>query len=92
LLTLNGLGADADRIVVAFHQSYSKYVDFMTMMKQHPPVNIQETTSFLVNLDDEDHYQPPTFSELANYVAKMEKKEWTTKPRVHSSRNANRKL
>jgi hypothetical protein len=92
LLTLNGLGADADRTVVAFHQSYSKYVDFMTMMKQHLPVNIQETTSFLVNLGDESHYQPPTFSELANYVAKMEKKEWTTKPRVHSSRNANRKL
>lgn len=70
---LSGLGARADRIAVAFHQNYSEYVDYIAMMKQHPLVNIEETTSFLVNLADGDHFQPMTFSGIADYVATMKR-------------------
>jgi DNA-binding Lrp family transcriptional regulator len=69
--TLSGLGARADRIAVAFHQNYSEYVDYIAMMKQHPLVSIEETTSFLVNLADSHHFQLMTFSEIADYVATM---------------------
>lgn len=75
LLALTGLGSGADRISIAFHRSYSEYVDFIAAMKQHPLVNIEEMKSFLVNLRDQDHYQPLTFFEIAEYLAKMERKE-----------------
>jgi len=75
LLALTGLGSGADRITIAFHQNYSEYVDFMTAMKQHPAVNIEDMKSFLVNLQDQNHYQPLTFYEIAEYLPKMKKGE-----------------
>jgi DNA-binding Lrp family transcriptional regulator len=71
IIVLNGLGARSDRISVAFHQNYSEYLDYIAMMKQHPLVNIEETTSFLANLAESHHFQLLTFSQIADYVAKM---------------------
>lgn len=75
LLALSGMGMNVDRVVVALHQNYSEYEEFITRMTRHPLVNIQETKTFLVNLLDEKHFHPMTYRELARYVAQMKKKE-----------------
>jgi DNA-binding Lrp family transcriptional regulator len=75
ILAMSGMGLGADRIIVNFHENYSAYTRFMDFIKDHPLVDVGETSSFIVNLADESHFRTLTLSELANYLLKTKKKE-----------------
>jgi DNA-binding Lrp family transcriptional regulator len=70
ILVMSGMGLGADRIFVAFHESYASYIDYKSWINHHPLVNVEETKSFVVNLKSEAHFRSLTFSELAKYITK----------------------
>jgi DNA-binding Lrp family transcriptional regulator len=76
ILAMSGMGLDADRVIVAFHEDYSAYAEHLKKLKQHPLVRAEDFESFLIDLEYRSQYLPLTFSELAAYVTytKLQKK------------------
>ena len=68
IMALKGMGLGFDRIIVSFHEDYSSYVEMMNLMRQLPFTAVTDAQSFLVSLDDTEHYQPFTFSKMAEYL------------------------
>jgi DNA-binding Lrp family transcriptional regulator len=68
IVGMSGMGCNADRIVIAFHEDYSTYIKYLNKIKQHPLVIVEEIKSFLVNLNDRSQYLPLTLSGLADYI------------------------
>jgi DNA-binding Lrp family transcriptional regulator len=68
ILALGGIGLSADRVFIAFHEGYSAYTEFLSRLKQHPLVKIDDLKSFLIDLKDRSQYLPLTLSELAKYI------------------------
>ena len=79
ILVLNGIGLGSDRVIVSLHESYSKYAEFIRVVKEHPLVRIDEVKSFIVNLVDKNHFQNLTFSGLAKYLLHNEAVQKTKK-------------
>jgi DNA-binding Lrp family transcriptional regulator len=75
ILGMSGMGLGADRVTVHFHENYSAYAEFMDFIKSNPLVDVRESNSFIVDLEDESHFRTLTFSELANYILKMKREE-----------------
>jgi len=73
ILTMAGIGPDSDRVIVAFHENYSAYSEYIKMIKNLVGINAETVQSFLVDLTDKNHYRYPTFLGLANYVLKTNK-------------------
>jgi DNA-binding Lrp family transcriptional regulator len=71
IIAMNGIGLNADRVMIAFHTNYSEYTEYIRLMKQYPPVVIDELKSFIVDLLDKTQFRPLTFSALANYLLRM---------------------
>jgi len=71
IITMNGMGLNADRVVIALHTDYSEYTEYIRLMKQYPPVVVDELKSFIIDLLDETQFRPLTFSTVANYLLKM---------------------
>jgi DNA-binding Lrp family transcriptional regulator len=70
ILGNTGMGCNADYVAIAFHKDYSEYTEFMRDIKQFPNVNINETKSFIIDLNEKDQMQPLSFAHLAGYLAK----------------------
>jgi len=70
ILTMAGNGCGSDRVIVAFHESYSAYGEYIRMIRGLVGIDAETVQSFLVNLKDKSHYRYPTFLGLANYVLK----------------------
>lgn len=68
ILAMNGMGCEADRVVIALHRDYSEYVEFVRMTKQHPAVSAEHLKSFIIDLLDTSSFQPLSFFQLANYL------------------------
>jgi hypothetical protein len=77
ILGMSGMGLDADRAVIAFHEDYSAYVEHLNRIRLHPLVRIEDIKSFLIDLTDKSQYLPLTFSELADYLTynRLQKKQ-----------------
>lgn len=71
LTAMNGIGLNADRVVIAFHRDYNEYAEFMAFMKQCPPVAVDHVKSFVVNLLDKNQFQPLSFIQLAEYLTTL---------------------
>jgi DNA-binding Lrp family transcriptional regulator len=71
LLEMNGIGCDAERVVIALHKNYSEYTDFLRFVKQYPWVKVDEIKSFIIDLSDKTHFRRLTFSALADRVPSM---------------------
>ena len=69
IAAMSGIGCNADRVVVAFHEDYSTYMEYLNKLKQHPLVIVEEIKSFLINLNDRSQYLPLTLSSLADYIS-----------------------
>lgn len=65
-----GIGADYDGVTISFHQTYGDFTKFRERAKQMLPTKAYKIDSFLVNLDDDIHYRPLTFSTLADHLLK----------------------
>jgi hypothetical protein len=70
ILGNTGMGCNADYVTIVFHKDYSEYTEFMRDIKEFPSVNIDETKSFIINLNEKDQMQPLSFSQVARYLAK----------------------
>ena len=68
IVGMSGMGCNADRVIVAFHEDYSTYMEYLDKLKQHPLVEVEEIRSFLINLKDRSQYLPLTLSNLADYI------------------------
>jgi DNA-binding Lrp family transcriptional regulator len=70
ILGNTGMGCNADYVAIAFHKDYGEYTEFMRDIKQFPNVNIDETKSFIIDLNEKNQMQPLSFAHLAGYLAK----------------------
>jgi DNA-binding Lrp family transcriptional regulator len=68
IVGMRGMGCNADRVIVAFHENYSTYREALDKIRQHPLVEVEEIKSFLINLNDRSQYLPFTLSGLADYI------------------------
>ncbi|MGD8544623.1 MAG: hypothetical protein PVH12_00465 [Candidatus Bathyarchaeota archaeon] len=62
------------RAIISFHENYDSYADMMSMIKQLPFLDVGSATSFLVDLKNESHFQPLTFSIMAEHILQLEMK------------------
>jgi DNA-binding Lrp family transcriptional regulator len=70
LMAMSGIGCDSDRILILLSPDYSTYSEYIKMVRQHPLVEVEEIRSFVIDLNDKDHFLPPTFRNLATYMEK----------------------
>ena len=70
-----GLGLNYTGVIVSYHEDYASYLELRKWLLQFDFLEIKEVQSFMISLDDEVHYRPLTFSSLAHYIEKAEKKE-----------------
>lgn len=68
IVVMRGMGCNADRVIIAFHEDYPTYLEYLDKVKQHPLAEVEEIKSFLINLNDRSQYRPLTLSNLANYI------------------------
>jgi len=70
LVAMNGMGLGFNRVFVSFYRDYSSYVKDINIIKGIPNVDVTHVESFIISLDDKFHFQPMTFSVIANYLLK----------------------
>jgi len=73
LMALSGMDCDSDRVLVLLSEDYSTYSRYLSMVKEHPLVEIEGVKSFMIDLTDQGHFRPLTFSSLAKYLEKKAK-------------------
>ena len=47
IVALSGMGCDADRVLIAFHEDYTTYLEYLNKIRQHPLVIVEQIRSFL---------------------------------------------
>lgn len=70
IMTMNGMGRDSNRVFLAVHRDYGEYSQLVKGIKQHPLMEVLGVKSFLIDLADQSHFRPFTFSGLAKYLLK----------------------
>ena len=75
LMAMNGLGVDADRIIITLSKDYSIYGDSIRHLRQHPLVDVENVNSFLIDLSDCTHFLPFTLTNLAKNLDKSLKSQ-----------------
>lgn len=68
IIGLNGIGFNANRMALAFHEDYSAYTVFRQKLQQHPLVLPDGVDSFLVDLTEKNNFLPLTLSVVAEYI------------------------
>ena len=69
-----GLGFDA--VVISLHEDYSSYLNVLDWLRQFDFVEVTKIDSFLINLADDVHYRPLTFSTLARHFL-LQAEKWS---------------
>jgi hypothetical protein len=67
-------GFGHDKVIIAFHESYTSFIEFMEESKKFPFAEVYDYENFLVGIS-ENHYMPLTFSALANYLLTLKEKK-----------------
>jgi len=70
LMAMNGMGLGFNRVFISFYRNYSSYIKDMNLIKSIPNVDAAHVESFIISLGDKFHFQPITFSVIANYLLK----------------------
>jgi len=81
IVAMSGIGCNADRVVVAFHEDYSTYMKYLNKLKQHPLVIVDQIRSFVIDLNDRSQYLPLTLSGLADYITYKKRQKAKENPR-----------
>jgi hypothetical protein len=69
-MAMSGMGIDANRVFLAVHRDYGEYSQLIRGIKQHPFVEVLGVKSFLIDLENQNHLRPFTFSRLVKYLLK----------------------
>jgi len=67
-MAMNGIGLGYDRVFISFHKDYSSFVKVINEVKKIPEIDSPRTESFMIDLSDQEHFQPLTLSAIANYL------------------------
>jgi len=78
---MSGMGCNADRVVVAFHEDYSTYMEYLRTIRQHPLVIVDQIRSFVINLKDKSQYLPLTLSTLGDYITYKKRQKAKENPK-----------
>ena len=70
ILGMSGMGFDADRVLLTLHEDYAAFSDFQRFIRKQPLVEVDEIHTFLVDLNDKNHFLPPNFTGLAGQIAR----------------------
>jgi DNA-binding Lrp family transcriptional regulator len=76
LMAMNGLGMGYDRVFISFHKDYSSYVKVIGEIKKIQDFDSSRIDSFMIDLNDGQHFQPLTFSAIANYLLKAKENQF----------------
>jgi len=74
LMAAEGIGCDADRVVITLHPSYTAYSEFVKTAKENPMAELYSFDSFIISLSLKTHYQPLTLRKIAEYILTMKDK------------------
>jgi DNA-binding Lrp family transcriptional regulator len=78
LLAMRGIGMQEDAIVISLFRDYSEYARYVrsvredAMKRLKPYVDAESIEGFLVNLEENTHYLPITFSRISANMLKTE--------------------
>jgi DNA-binding Lrp family transcriptional regulator len=81
IVGMSGMGLNADKVAVAFHENYSTYAEYLKKIKQHPSVLVGHVDSFLIDLNDRSQYLSLTLSNLADYITYKKRQEAKANPK-----------
>jgi len=73
LMAADGIGLGYNRVVISLHENYSDFVRFVKATREVPFAELAAFDTFMISLSSK-HYQPVTFSILANYLLTMKEK------------------
>jgi DNA-binding Lrp family transcriptional regulator len=68
LVSMKGIGCNADYMSVAFHKTYTEYTEYAKYIRQFPQVKVDEIQSFVIDLHDKSHFRYLTLSVFADYL------------------------
>jgi DNA-binding Lrp family transcriptional regulator len=70
IVSMSGIGCNADYVSVAFHKNYSEYAEYAKFIKLFPQVKVDEIKSFVIDLTGKNHFRYLTMSVLADYLSR----------------------
>jgi len=73
VMAMNGRGLGYDKVIIAFHEDYTSFLEFMEESKKFPFSEVYDYENFLVGISG-NHHMPLTFSALANYLSTSREK------------------
>jgi len=73
LMAAGGHGLGYSRVIISLHRDYADFMRFVRATRDAPLVDLGAFDSFMISLS-EKHYQPFTFSLVANYLLTMKEK------------------
>lgn len=68
LVSMSGIGCNADYVTVAFHKTYAEYAEYAKFITQLPNVKVDEIKSFVIDLLDKSHFRYLTLTVFADYL------------------------
>jgi DNA-binding Lrp family transcriptional regulator len=74
VMAMSGRGCGYDKVIIAFHENYTSFLEFMEESRKFPFSEVYDYENFLVGTSGY-HYMPLTFSALANYLSTSRVKE-----------------
>ena len=75
IVSMRGIGCNADYVSVAFHKTYSEFTQYMEYIRQIPQVKVDEIKSFVIDLLDKGHFRYLTLSVLADYLQRTKENQ-----------------
>jgi len=73
VMAAEGSGLGYNRVVISLHENYTDFVRFVKATREVPFADLGAFDTFMISLASK-HYQPLTFSILADYLLKMKTK------------------
>ena len=70
IVSMSGIGCNADYVSIAFHRNYSEYAEYAKFIKLFPQVKVDEIKSFVIDLTDKNHFRYLTMSVFADYLSR----------------------
>lgn len=75
ILGMSGMGMRADRMIVTYHEDFASYLNFLNRVSRDPYVKMGKVDTFIVSLEDSNHFHSLTLAALAEHMLKMKKRE-----------------
>jgi len=77
LMVMDGMGLGKELVAISFHRDYGDYDNYVRTIRESASlrkayINAKDIEGFLIDLNYKNHYQPITFSKLADNLQARE--------------------